>query len=265
MPDREQLARGFDSVAELYDEARPGYPQALFGDLCSLSGIPDGGRVLEIGCGTGKATLPLAQRGYRILCLEPGDNLAAVAWRNLSAFPEVEIAVCSFEDWELEPAAFDLAVAASSFKWLDPATRYAKIGAALGPGGCAAVFWNAHVYVEGEDRFFDDVQAIYRRYLPETVGRPPLASALPMTVDPGFIETGLFDDVTVRHYPWTDVYDTDRYLKVLRTFSEHIALPDGERAALLGEIGALIDREFGGRVAKHLVTVLQMARRLAGR
>ena len=259
--DWERLGRTFDRSAELYDEARPGYPEVLFEDLVRLSGIPDGGRILEIGCGTGKATLPLARRGYRILCLEPGANLAAVAQRNLSAFPLVAVRRCRFEDWELEPKAFDLVVAATSFSWVDPAVRYRKTAQALRPGGCAALFWNAHVQIPGQDRFFYVVQDVYRRHTPEMVGRPPYAHELPAAVEHEFLDTGLFEEVAVKQYPWTETYDTDRYLKVLQTFSGHLALLETTRAALLEDIAALIDREFGGQVVKHHVAVLQIARR----
>ena len=259
--DRERFAGTFDRAAEMCDEVRPGYPKALFDDLCELAAIPERGRILEIGCGTGQATMPLAERGYRILCLEPGANLAAVARRNLAAFPEVEVRERRFEEWEVEPASFDLLIAATSFKWADPAVKYGKAGEALRAGGCAALFWNAHVYVPGEDRFFDDVQAIYARYLPETVDRPALQSELPTTAESGFIETGLFDEAAVRQYPWTETYETARYIKLLQTFSEHIALPEDARERLLAEIAEMIDGEFGGRVLKHHVAVLQIARR----
>src|ERR687893_552443 len=89
--DRDRLRTTFDGAALLYDEVRPGYPEELFDDVVSLSGIPSGGRILEVGCGTGQATLPLARRGYNILCVELGENLAAVARRNLAAYPRVGI------------------------------------------------------------------------------------------------------------------------------------------------------------------------------
>ena len=60
----------FDEIAELYDRARPGYPEALVDDVVALSGIAPGGRILEIGSGTGKATEAFARRGFRIVCLE---------------------------------------------------------------------------------------------------------------------------------------------------------------------------------------------------
>ena len=63
--ERLHLRTTFDEAALLYDDVRPGYPEALFHDVVSLSGIPSGGRILEIGCGTGQATVPFARRGYR--------------------------------------------------------------------------------------------------------------------------------------------------------------------------------------------------------
>src|SRR5215210_4042068 len=51
--DRNRLRTTFDEAASLYDEVRPGYPEDLFDDIISLSGIPARGRILEIGCGTG--------------------------------------------------------------------------------------------------------------------------------------------------------------------------------------------------------------------
>ena len=63
----------FNQVAELYDSARPGYPGALFDDILSYANLPQNARILEVGCGTGQATLPLARRGYAIDCIEPGS------------------------------------------------------------------------------------------------------------------------------------------------------------------------------------------------
>ena len=80
-----------DQVAQLYDRARPGYPAALFDDIIYYAALPAGARILEVGCGTGQATLPLAQRGYAIDCLEPGAQMAAIARANLANFPNVTV------------------------------------------------------------------------------------------------------------------------------------------------------------------------------
>jgi len=83
----------FDRNAELYDAARPSYPEALVDEVVAASGIPAGGRILEIGAGTGKATVPFARRGYAVVALEPGANLATILSRNVAAFPEVAVEV----------------------------------------------------------------------------------------------------------------------------------------------------------------------------
>ena len=75
--DRDRLKRTFDYDAELYDRARPSYPDEIFDDLVALCGLEPGAPILEIGCGTGKATLSLAERRVRVVCIELGENLAA--------------------------------------------------------------------------------------------------------------------------------------------------------------------------------------------
>jgi ubiquinone/menaquinone biosynthesis C-methylase UbiE len=112
---RNRLRTTFDGVASLYDEVRPGYPEELFDDVVSLFGIPAGGRMLEIGCGTGQATVPFARRGSGILRVELGENLAAVARHNLEAYPQAEVETGSFEEWRLREAAFDMAVSTTAF------------------------------------------------------------------------------------------------------------------------------------------------------
>jgi hypothetical protein len=79
------LAQTFNSAAELYERARPRYPDQLFADLAATTGL--GGRparVVEIGPGTGQATRGLLGQGWRVHALEPGRELAAVARRVLA-------------------------------------------------------------------------------------------------------------------------------------------------------------------------------------
>jgi ubiquinone/menaquinone biosynthesis C-methylase UbiE len=52
-PRRRHLKVTFDQAAEVYDRARPRYPERLFDDLVSLAGLGPRARLLEVGCGTG--------------------------------------------------------------------------------------------------------------------------------------------------------------------------------------------------------------------
>ena len=89
MDERTALRGIFDQAAQDYNEVRPGYPQLLVDDIIALSHLPAGGRILEIGCGTGQATLPFARRGYAMFCLDIGKDLAAIAARKCMPFPNL--------------------------------------------------------------------------------------------------------------------------------------------------------------------------------
>jgi 2-polyprenyl-3-methyl-5-hydroxy-6-metoxy-1,4-benzoquinol methylase len=91
-----------------------------------LSAIPECGEILEIGCGTGKAAEMLASRGYAMLCLDIGINLAEIASRKFRDRSKIQIELSSFEEWESGGRLFDLAIAATSFHWIDPAIAYVK-------------------------------------------------------------------------------------------------------------------------------------------
>lgn len=162
MTDQRGLRMTFDSAAALYQQARPEYPEQLYEAMITAAGLGAGDRLLEIGCASGKATLPLARQGFRITCIEPGAALAAVGRRNLASFPEVEVVQSTFED--IDPSQhepFDLVFAATAWHWLDPAVRYRRTWELLRPGGHVA-FWSAtHVFPEGGDEFFAELQAVY--------------------------------------------------------------------------------------------------------
>ena len=162
--DIEYLRTTFNNSAEWYDQIRPGYPEALIEDVISLSTIPPGGQILEIGCGTGKATEMFAARGYSMLCLDIGIDLAAVAVRKFRESSNVQIEVSSFEEWGSGGHLFDLVIAATSFHWVDPSIAYVKSAAVLKPNGSLAVFWNTHI--RQDEGFFMRVQDVYRSSAP---------------------------------------------------------------------------------------------------
>lgn len=259
--DRSQLRTTFNQVALLYDQVRPGYPKALFDDVVSLSAIPPGGKILEIGCGTGQATVPFARRGYRIVAIELGENLAQVAQKNLAAYPQVEVRIGAFEDYLVEKRTFDLVVAATAFHWLDPTIAYQKTAEALTSGGAIALFWNEHVYSDASNGFFEAVQELYQQLVPELVkDDKPLAREREFPDKSGEIEqTGLFGEVIYRSYRWDATYDTATYLSLLNTYSGHRNLDNTKRVRFFHAIAELIDTKFNGQITKGYLTTLYLA------
>jgi protein-L-isoaspartate O-methyltransferase len=123
---RRDLRAGFDEAAEVYQRTGPVCPPRLFDDLVRLAGLVPGDRVAEIGCGTGQATVPLAERGLAVTAVELGAGLAAIARRRLAGFASAEVLTTSFEDWQPHGASFDAVVAFNFPHWIDPRLRYSK-------------------------------------------------------------------------------------------------------------------------------------------
>ncbi|HEX6484313.1 MAG TPA: class I SAM-dependent methyltransferase [Ktedonobacteraceae bacterium] len=262
--DKTYLRTTFDQDALLYDQARPGYPEALFDDIVTLSALSPSGRILEIGCGTAQATLPMARRGYHMLCIELGANLAALARHNLAAYPLVSIQTGAFEAWRLEEEAFDLALSATAFHWIDPAISYQKTAHALKPSGAMALFWHVHVQSEASQGFFEEVEQIYRREVPEQEEkyRPLLwPDEVTEPVKAEIEQTGLFGEVTVRRYRWDVTYDAASYLRLLDTYSNHRALESHRHDRLFRDIADLINTHYHGCITKGYLAILYVAHR----
>ncbi|MFD7134539.1 class I SAM-dependent methyltransferase [Streptomyces sp. NPDC059894] len=260
---RARLARIFDEDAELYDRARPGYPAELYDDLAGLAGIRTGSRVLEVGCGTGQATVPLAARGCRITAVEAGPRMAAVARRNLAGAAAVEVVTARFESWPLPPEPFDAVVSATAFHWIDPAVRVARAADALRPGGALAVVRTQHVR-GGTEEFFAEVQRCYERFDPDTRPglRPPAAAGIDGSDHAQEVaRSGRFGPTVFRRHEREITYTTSRYLELLRTYSGHRALPEAARTGLLACVAGLIDGTYGGRVTKRYLIELGVSHR----
>jgi SAM-dependent methyltransferase len=259
--DRHTLRETFGQVPELYDRARPVYPAAVFADIAGLAGLREGARVLEIGCGTGQATLPLARRRYELTCLELSPALAALARAKLAAFPRVEIVETTFEDWRPPRDRFDAVVAFTAFHWLDPDIRFAKTAEVLRRGGKLAVVDTQHVAVPGGDSFWADVQADYDAVVPSEENRPPG----PPEDIPDFateIEaSGLFDPFAARRYVWDVTYTADEYIDVLDTYSGHRSMEEPKRQRLYELIRRRIASRPDGTVTKTYLTTLNLASR----
>lgn len=261
--DLKALRETFDTSAEWYDRARPDYPTELFEDLIAIAALRSEHRLLEVGCGTGKATRPLAERGFHLVALELGENLARVARRNLADYPNVEVVNSTFEEWESREAAFDLIYAATSWHWVDQTVRYSKAAHLLRPNGSLA-FWSAtHAFPQGFDPFFTEIQEVYNE-IGESHDGDAWPPAPPEEIEDDSEEiraTGLFQEVVVRRYVWEFTYSAEEYIGLLETFSGHIAMAPEKRARLYEEIRQRIARRPQQQVRRHWHSILHIARR----
>jgi SAM-dependent methyltransferase len=263
-PERGPRSKGlvFGEVAELYDRARPGYAAELVDDVLAYAGNekPD---VVEIGAGTGKATVSFAVRAAQLLALEPNAEMARVAARRCADLDNVTIERTTFEDWEPAGRQFDLVISAQAWHWVNPDLGYPKVHAVLRPGGALALLWHRSVWNEGPLR--DAMLALYESLAPGFMEMTPTFPGLRMTEAdtrrPAEIEsTGLFSDVEAHSHHWQQTYTTAEYLALLGTQSDHVLLDRATREALFESIARLFDGA-GGAVTVPYVTHVFLARR----
>ena len=140
---------------------------------------------------------------------------------------------------------------------------YVKAARVLKPGGSLAVFSNEHP--SPFTGFFIEVQQVYDRYKPKSTAgmsrhdRPLLEQKVEQE-RARIEETGLFAEVTVRTYPWTQKYTTSEYLRLLNTYSDNLIMEEGARRSMFQGIAELIERRYGGQVEKEYLAVLYLAR-----
>ncbi|GAB1819299.1 class I SAM-dependent methyltransferase [Herbidospora sp. RD11066] len=256
---RDRLRRTFDSAAELYQRARPDYPAELYSDLLAITGV--GGHLLEVGCGPGKATLPLARMGFPITAIELGPALADEARRHLADFPDVSVITSSFEDWRPSAGArFDLVYAATAWKWIDPEVRYTKAASLLAPGGHLAVWSAGHAFPEDVDPFFLDIQRVYEDLGEGHDGPWPPPEIQPDPTAAEMEASGLFTVAGIRPHVWARRYTAEEYLALLGTFSDHIAMDPDRRRHLYGEVRRRLAERPDGRLTRHWSAVLTVGR-----
>lgn len=119
-----------------------------------------------------------------------------------------------------------------------------------------------HVFPEGGDRFFADLQQVYDEIgegLPEGATYPRPGELPDQRED---IEaSGLFEPVLVRHFDWEVTYDADGYIGLLDTFSGHIVMESWQRRRLYAEIRRRLDERADGLLRRGWGAVLHVARR----
>ena len=243
----------FDAAASDYARYRSGYPDEVVDDVLSSSQLHAGSRVLEIGCGTGQLSVPLARHGVELVAVELGPNLAAMARRNLAGFRRARVEVSGFEEWPLPPDPFNAVVSASALHWIDPLVRLSKPARALAPGGVLTILHVHHVK-GGTPGFFADTQPLYRRWgLSDDPFFEPSSPEDAPVMYPELEERPEFAWVQRHRFEIPSRHTTDSYTGWLKTDSLILSLDLQSRRGFLNDIATLIDTKYDGVVSRNFV------------
>ncbi|MGH2895495.1 MAG: class I SAM-dependent methyltransferase [Solirubrobacteraceae bacterium] len=253
----------FGEVAELYDRHRPSYPPALIDDLIAKAALDGSRAVLEVGAGTGKATVLFARCGIPVVAVEPSPEMAAVAGRAVGGCADVGIEQSDFEAWDPRGRRFPLLFSAQAWHWVTPAVGLAKAREVLLPGGILAPFWNRVAWEKADIR--EALTDVYQAVAPELSRDGPMhpANLLAESSDHWEAEIEAVDGLTdpeVRFFEWQQQYPAAEYAGLLATASEVRLLDVERRDALLAAVIAAI-AAHGEPVSIPMRTRLCLARR----
>lgn len=218
-----QRANSFGSAAHNYDTHRPRYPGPLIDDVLA-SGVR---RLLDVGAGTGIASMQFLERGVDILAVEPDTRMASVAQAK-----GIPVEVAAFEQWEPAGRRFDRVVFAASFHWVDPAVALPKIRGILGDGGKLALIWNRLRPTRPTRAQFE---SIYKDYMD--------VDARGADGEPGDLTdllTGAGFTVTRRSHQHNLHYSTQQWVDIAFTFSNHLTLAADKATELRSKMTDLI-------------------------
>lgn len=128
----------FCNVGGDYEKYRPLYPDSAIDKILSDLKPPNQLLVADIGAGTGIGSRLLANRGIRVLAIEPNADMLKAA----TPHENVEFLTGTAEKIPLETASVDLVVSFQAFHWFDFMKSLEEFHRILKPGGRVALIWN---------------------------------------------------------------------------------------------------------------------------
>lgn len=249
----------FNEVPSVYDKWRPTYVPELYTDINNYSGINPDSYLLEVGIGTGQATLPFLHMNCHITAVELGDDLASYTKEKFNKYKNFEIKNMAFENFECPDNSLDMIYSASAFHWIPEEIGYPKVYRLLKSGGTFARFANHPHKDKSNEPLHIAIQKVYAVYMPDSAlgqeyseemasGRADVISGY------GFI------DISYKLYHRIRTFDAENYVTLISTYSDHRALGEEKLTLMQNEIKDVIN-SFGGKINIYDTIDLQLARK----
>lgn len=250
----------FDNTAVGYDTVRPMYVNEIFDAIFRYKTMDENSSALEIGIGTGKATLPFLEKGCSVCALEPGENLAVIAEEKYREDGEFTLHVQTLQEFDCPKNSFDLIYSATAFHWIPEEYGYKRVHELLKDGGVFARF----AYHAGQDRgrreLAREIQQLYKKYMNSSketkiFDREDAREIAQIAEKYGFADTEYYI------YETTKDFTADEYMELLRTYPDHMKLEKEKRKMLFQGIYNAINRH-GGVITIYYVMDLELARKV---
>jgi SAM-dependent methyltransferase len=191
-----------DSISRFTDRAsdyvkyRPTYPAAAIDAVLDGLGPPADIVAADVGAGTGISARLLADRGVRVLAVEPGEAMRAAA----ASHANVTWTIGTAEATCLAAESVDLVLCAQAFHWFRAPDALVEFARILKPGRRLTIMWNRRSKV-------DPLTAGYRQVIADVGGDMGVES---MPFDPAVVaDSGVFSAPERLTFPNAQRLDLD--------------------------------------------------------
>jgi len=221
-------AAGFGAAADVYERARPSYPQAAVDWLVARAGLGPGRTVVDVGAGTGKLTRLLVPTGARVVAVEP---VAAMRARLREAVPEADALDGTAEELPLADGAADAVTVAQAFHWFDHDRALPELHRVLRAGGALVLVWNMRDVEHPLQRGLEDLLAPLRR----------IADAGSVDWRGALARSGLFGEPEEASFRHEQRLTVDGLCERVASTSFVATMAPAERDELIARVRALAD------------------------
>ena len=152
----------FSSRADNYFKYSPGYPQVITSFLEQQLGLQKDSRIADIGSGTGLFAELLLQKGYKVICIEPEEEMRRAAQARLGHYSNFISRRHKAESTGLRSTSIDLIIMAQAFHWPNPEDARKEFQRVLKPGRYTVLACNIQKTDTAFLQAYADLKETYR-------------------------------------------------------------------------------------------------------
>lgn len=249
----------FNEDVSNYDKWRPNYVPELYDEIIRYSDINETKKAIEIGIGTGQATLPILKTKCKLTAIEIGEKLAEYSRQKFASYKNFEIFNIDFESFHSNNNTFDLIYSATAFHWIPEETGYTKAFDLLKSGGALALFWNHPFVNRADDLLHSEIRKVYHKYKPSDKKPVEFHKNDCTTIEETIKRYGFINCYSKLFFQ-IRTFSAESYVALLNTYSDHRALPEDIRNRLDNEIIFAINN-FDGKLNVYNTMDLYLAQK----
>lgn len=246
------LKTSFNDIGHDYDKFRLDYPSEVLDYIISKTSITPQSKILEIGAGTGIASLAFAKRGFSMTMVDSNNKPLALTKSKLSDYDNMKYIESVFENVQLPATSFDFIFSAQAFHWIDPAKGFTKVHSLLAPNGFFAVFWN--LARREESPLLKETRKLYEKYCPGFHFGEARRAANQL------LKSNLFKNGEKKSFGRVISFSKKYYVEMIQTYSWVASLSFKRRKMFLTAMDNLLDK-FKEPIKIPYETILAIAQK----